>query len=272
MKKTAVLILACMVCGMLIAAGCTSTSGTTPATPVATTAALSSEAPSWAGTWNSSYNTDKYGVSVMVLTFTQTGTSVTGTYHDDKGTLKGDVMDGTLTGTWNDSDINGTYSGFFVFEQAPDGKSFTGRWVNTAEGADALKTTANFWNAELVPATTTTQPAAGTKSWSGDWNTTWLESNGNLTVSSVSFVQDGSEVTGTYAYTYPGEKIYTGVLNATVQGNKIAGTYSETDSDTGLFEFELSADQDSFTGRWAHASEGSGALANSTLFWNGVRL
>jgi hypothetical protein len=185
-------------------------------------------------------------------------------YHDNKGTLKGEVLDGTLTGTWNDADINGTYSGFFVFEQAPDGKSFTGRWVNTADGADALKTTANFWNAAMVP-------AAGTTSWSGNWNTTWLESDGNLTVSSISMVQAGPEVSGTYRYTYPGEKIYTGSLNASVQGNRIAGMYLETDNDTGLFEFELSADSNSFTGRWVHASEGAGALQNTTRYWNGVR-
>jgi len=272
MRTLPVIILFCIVSVMLIAAGCTGSSGTTSATPVATPAVLSSEVSSWSGTWNSTYNTDMYGTSIEVLTFTQTGSSVSGTYHEGKGTLVGDVMNGTLTGTWNDSDINGTYSGFFVFEQAPDGKSFTGRWVNTADGADALKTTANVWNAEMVPATTTASPAPETKSWSGDWNTTWLESNGNMTVSSMSLIQAGSEVTGTYAYTYPGEETYTGVLNASVQGNTIAGTYSETDADTGLFEFELSADQNSFTGRWAHASEGSGALVNSTRFWNGVRV
>jgi hypothetical protein len=287
MKKSLGIILAGILGIMLIAAGCTSSTGTTPVTPAATTAAPMPSLPaviatattalpsqSWSGAWNSSYNTDKYGVSVRVLTFVQNGSSVTGTYNAGKGTLRGTVQEGTLSGTWNDSDMNATYSGFFAFERSADEKSFTGRWVNTAEGADALKNTTNIWNAVLVPAMSTTPSAApsfGATPWSGAWNTTWLEKDGNLTVSPVSMTQTGQNVSASFSYSYPGVGNYTGSLAATVRGNTIAGTYSETDNDTGFFEFALSEDQNSFTGRWAHASAGEGALNNSTLFWNGVR-
>jgi len=118
---------------------------------------------------------------------------------------------------------------------------------------------------------TTATPAPQSLSWSGVWNTTWLGSDGNLTLSSISMTQAGSVVSGMYHYTIPGEGVYNGTLTAAVHGNKIAGNYSESDNDTGVFEFELSADQNSFTGRWAHASAGEGALNNSTLFWNGIR-
>jgi hypothetical protein len=139
------------------------------------------------------------------------------------------------------------------------------------------------------PATTTTQAAttatpapslpAGTPAvspapealpWSGTWNSSWLESDGNQTSSVLSVVQTGSRVSGTYHYTYPDGITYTGALNATVVGDTLAGTYSETDNDTGLFIFTLSVDQKSFTGRWVHAVNES-ELSNSTLTWNGVR-
>lgn len=117
----------------------------------------------------------------------------------------------------------------------------------------------------------TTAPAPQVLPWSGTWNTTWLEKDGNLTVSIIPLTQAGTEVSGNYSYTYPKEGTFTGSLNATVQGNTIAGIYSESDNDVGYFVFELSKDKKSFTGRWIHSPANQSALANSTLFWNGVR-
>jgi len=125
--------------------------------------------------------------------------------------------------------------------------------------------------ASLPKITATTAPAPQALPWSGTWNTTWLEKDGNLTVSIIPLTQAGTEVAGNYSYTYPKEGTFTGSLNATVQGNTLAGIYSESDNDVGYFVFELSEDKNSFTGRWIHSPANQSALANSTLFWNGVR-
>jgi len=119
----------------------------------------------------------------------------------------------------------------------------------------------------IAMATSTTAPES--PSWSGTWNSTWLENDGNHTVSRMTLTQAGSLVSGNYNYTYP-EGTYTGSLNATVQGNTLAGTYAESDDDAGFFVFELSENKNSFTGRWVHA-ENKSELDNSTLSWNGVR-
>jgi hypothetical protein len=289
MKQSLVLILAGIACIMLIAAGCTNNAGTVPAAPAVTTAAPesplptttatalpASQAPSWTGTWNTSYSVQEYGHVTELITMTQDGSSVTGVYHFSNGTISATVLGDKLAGTWHDSDSNGTYSGFFEFTRAAD-DTFSGRWVATAEGADALKNTTQTWNGFRVPVTTAVttaavQTASGKTPWSGNWNTTWLEKDGNRTVSPMTMTQAGNNVSATFRYAYPGEGSYTGILTATVKGNTITGTYAETDNDTGYFEFALSQDQKAFTGTWAHASAGEGALANSTLFWNGFRV
>jgi len=139
----------------------------------------------------------------------------------------------------------------------------TGSAPQTTPAPDApQKTTA------IAPATAT--PAPEVLSWSGTWNSTWLERDGNRTVSVLTLTQTGPEVSGTYHYTYPGKGIFTGSLNATVQGDALTGTYAESDDDVGFFVFELSEDKTTFTGRWVHA-ENQSELAGSTLFWNGIR-
>lgn len=289
MKKIPVIILAGVVCVMLFAAGCTSSPGTTPATPAATTAApmttlltvptsaiSAPESPSWSGTWNTSYSNDTYGAVTEVITLTQTGSSVTGIYHAGKGTLNGTVQEGRLAGIWHDSDTNGTYSGFFTFNRSADKKSFTGRWVNTADGADALKNTTQFWNGVMVPATMTAPAAASAsekKSWSGIWSTIWTsEDDPNLTAGDdITFTQTGSSVSGTYINASGN---YTGSLTGTVQGTWLNGTWSENDK-TGTYggpmKFELSADGNSFIGTWTYTQDGAYVQNNATYLWNGVR-
>ena len=123
-----------------------------------------------------------------------------------------------------------------------------------------------------VPTTATavaTTPAV--PSWAGTWNTTWLERDGNQTVSIVTITQAGPEVSGNYSFTYPDEGPFTGHLNGTVKGQTLAGMYAESDDDVGYIIFELSEDGNSFTGRWVHAANQS-ELDNSTLFWDGVRV
>jgi hypothetical protein len=113
-------------------------------------------------------------------------------------------------------------------------------------------------------------PAMENLSWAGTWNSTWLERDGNRTVSVLTLSQKGPEVTGNYSYTYAGEGTYTGSLNATVQGTTLAGSYAESDDDNGFFVFTLAENKTAFTGRWVHA-ENQSELAGSPLFWNGVR-
>jgi hypothetical protein len=175
MKKIIVVILAGIVCAMLIAAGCTSSSGTTPAvssttsaatpagtpaaTAVATTAAAepslpaanttaspAPETPSWTGTWNTTYSMVGSTDVIEMLVLNQSGSSVTGTYGKSNYPIAGTVKEGTITGTWNETDTTGAYSGFFVFTTSADGKSFEGKWVYTSEGADAIKNTTQYWN------------------------------------------------------------------------------------------------------------------------------
>ena len=125
-----------------------------------------------------------------------------------------------------------------------------------------------------TPVPTTAAPVETTPaipSWAGTWNTTWLNTDGNLTVSIVTMTVAGQEVSGNYSYTYPDEGPFTGHLNGTAKGQTLAGMYSESDNDVGYIIFALSADGKSFTGRWVHA-ENQTELNNSTLFWNGVRI
>lgn len=136
--------------------------------------------------------------------------------------------------------------------------------------------------APATPSATTAPPAASSPqvttvstpvipSWAGIWNTTWREIDGNQTHSVVTFTQNGSEVSGDYRFTYPDEGTFAGRLNATVAGNTLTGTYYDSDDDVGYLTFVLSADGNSFTGRWVHA-ENQSELATTPNFWNGVRI
>jgi hypothetical protein len=175
MRKLMVLIIAGIVCAMLLAAGCTSSPATTPATPAAVTTAepvtttaattvsttaatelnvtavTTTAAPaSWNGTWNTTYSSKGSADVIEMLTLTQAGSSVTGSYGHGNGTISATEQGGKIAGTWNETDDKGVYSGFFVFEKAADDKSFKGLWVNTADGENALKNTTQYWNGVRV--------------------------------------------------------------------------------------------------------------------------
>ncbi len=82
--------------------------------------------------------------------------------------------------------------------------------------------------------------------WSGTWQTPW----GKMVI-----VQNGNSITGTYEH----DK---GKITGTVNGNKITGNWSEAasykpPSDAGDFEFVISADGKSFTGRWRYGNNGA---------------
>lgn len=159
MKASIIVILAVIACGLLAVAGCTNTPATTTATPAATTVAADASIPSetttvvpapeissWNGIWNTSYSVKDSADSIAVITMSQSGSSVTGIFHNGLGSIIATVQDNTISGTWHDSDEKGEYAGFFTFVKSADDKSFTGNWVSTGEGVDALKTTAQYWN------------------------------------------------------------------------------------------------------------------------------
>jgi len=176
MKKSMVFILTGVICLMMISCGCTGSSKTLPAeTPAAgtvapelveTTSTLTTTV-SWSGVWATTYNFGETGLFVEVFHLTQIGSSVTGTYSsgDDcsgqanatadltgncYGTINGTAEGDRLIGIWTDTDPTGTYAGYFEFEQAANGKSFQGRWVDLHEGPGALKNTTQFWNGVKV--------------------------------------------------------------------------------------------------------------------------
>ena len=182
MRKIIAIILAGVVCVMMIACGCTGTSVTSPVTVTPATKTLApvpsapavtavtttgASAVSWSGTWATTYNSGETGLFVEVFHITQDGSTVTGTYTsgDDcsgpanatadltgncYGTLNGTMNGARLTGMWSDTDPTGTYTGYFEFEQAPNGRSFHGHWVDLPEGPEALKNTTRFWNGVKV--------------------------------------------------------------------------------------------------------------------------
>ena len=82
--------------------------------------------------------------------------------------------------------------------------------------------------------------------WTGTWDSPeWGE---------MSLVQNGNKVTGQYEW-------QGGKITGTVSGNMLKGTWSESPSyeppnDAGDFEFTISADGKSFTGRWRYGSSG----------------
>ncbi len=135
MKKSISLLLIALASLMLIAAGCTSTSDTTPETPVA-------QAESWSGIWSTTWTSADQATPVPGddITFTQTGSSVTGTYvnpeYDFEGSVTGTVEGNTLTGTWSESGLPET-SGTLEFVLSDDGNTFTGTWKSANDESGA---------------------------------------------------------------------------------------------------------------------------------------
>lgn len=87
--------------------------------------------------------------------------------------------------------------------------------------------------------------AAGTDtasaSWAGSWSTEW----GDMTLH-----QTGNSVSGTYLYS---DETYS--ISGTASGNTLTGTFDEGNGYTGVFQFTLSSDGRSFSGRWHYDAE-----------------
>jgi hypothetical protein len=82
--------------------------------------------------------------------------------------------------------------------------------------------------------------------WTGKWESAeW---------GTMELTQTGNSVTGIYTWDE-------GRIDGTVNGNVLSGTWSEAPSytppdDAGDFEFSLSSDGNSFTGKWRYGSSG----------------
>jgi hypothetical protein len=87
---------------------------------------------------------------------------------------------------------------------------------------------------------------SGDDIWTGKWDTgQWGE---------MTLQQNGSSVTGNYEWD-------SGKITGTVSGNILKGTWSESptyqpENDAGDFEFTISSNGNSFTGRWRYGSSG----------------
>jgi hypothetical protein len=87
---------------------------------------------------------------------------------------------------------------------------------------------------------------SGDNIWAGKWDT---EQWGEMTLQ-----QNGSKVTGEYEWDG-------GKITGTVSGNMLKGTWSEAptyqpENDAGDFEFTISSDGNSFSGRWRYGYSG----------------
>jgi hypothetical protein len=112
------------------------------------------------------------------------------------------------------------------------------------------------WLGDTVNSGAASQPAAFTVGidWTGTWNTTFGVEGPVLT-------QKGDKVTGTYG------AFNEGSVNGTVSGNKLSGTWSyPPSSDKGYFEWSMSADGKSFTGKFWRVSP------DDFTEWNGKRV
>lgn len=124
----------------------------------------------------------------------------------------------------------------------------------------ALENSTRTWNG--------VRTVSSSPSWFGTWNSSYSSKEYGKVNVIILFNQTGSLVTGTYNHG-------NGTINASVQGNKLSGTWVDSDNTgtkSGFFEFEQSTDEKSFNGRWVYTSEGAGAMKDTPQFWNGVRV
>jgi hypothetical protein len=98
--------------------------------------------------------------------------------------------------------------------------------------------------------------------WTGKWEVTWGEMDFERT--EMTLQQTGTTVTGTYPFDQ-------GKIQGTVSGNKLIGQWSESPSysppdDAGDFEFTMSDDCKSISGKYRYGSSGG------WRDWNGILL
>lgn len=142
MRKVTVIFLTSLTCILVMAAGCTGSSGIASVT-------ASAASDSWSGTWDTVGSTTIAIRTLGVLTLSRSGSSVTGTFSNNdtgKGTISGTVAGNQLTGTWTVDYLKESDNGSFAFVQSDDKKSFTGKWVSASDTANTLSTSTEYWD------------------------------------------------------------------------------------------------------------------------------
>ncbi len=181
---------------------------------------------SWAGVWNTNWG---------VMTLSQNGNQVTGTYTHFEGKLSGMVTGNVLSGRWDN--VQNT-TGKFQFTMAADCNSFSG-FYGYNEGTPGYP-----WNGTRGATNT-----GGACSWTGVWDTSYNK---------MTLTQTGSRVNGAYEHN-------NGKIEGTVSGNVLEGTWTEGTS-TGRIRFTIATDCNSFSGGFGY---GTNEPAPSN--WNGTR-
>jgi len=186
----------------------------------------------WAGTWST-----RWGEMVL----SQSGNQVTGTYIHDSGKIIGTVSGDTLQGWWSESP---DYSppknaGEVELTMGPEHQTITGRWRYGSSGSWYE----NDWSGTrkgLLKIGFEAEPSSPCD-WSGTWDFDWSYA--------LQLTQSGNRVTGSYK---PSGWNYTGYIDGTLSGSTLIGTWTEQDQ-TGRIEWTMSADCNSFTGRYNHS-------------------
>ena len=193
---------------------------------VALFAAPASAQSSFAGAWDTTYGR---------MTLTQEGDKVQGFYMMGRlrCPVEGHVEKAKLTFTYREGDTKG--EGWF--ELAADGQSFEGRWRQQGE------TDWQHWEGKRVR-------KASFTSFVGLWDTSYGR---------MRLIQRESSVEGVYSFT--SESTITGKMD----GKKLVFQYKEP-SAVGEGWFELSADGQSFHGKWKAKRSGTWAA------WTGQRI
>ncbi len=235
-------------------------------TPTVTQTAIPTSTPTvapsscdWRGVWNTDWG---------VMTFVQTGNTVTATLENSIGRVTGTVSGYTLTGVWSvEASDNTTNSADLKLNISNDCNSFAGHWregsmvdwtgnLSGTRAGSSVPTPTPTPTPTLMPTATATPvptatptPTTVSCNWSGTWDTEW---------DTMVLVQTGNNVTGTYEY-------QGGHINGTVSGNKLTGTWSESPTysppdDAGDVELTISVDCNSITGQWRYGTTGG---------WNG---
>ena len=169
------------------------------------------------------------------------GPTVSGAYEHDEGRIKGIADGSVLSGEWSEepSYAPPNDGGRFEFVLSEGGESFSGHW-RYGEG-DGWQGSWTAVRVECPPS----EPSEADALWASKWDTNYGE---------MELRFSGDRVTGEY-------ESDDGRIEGVVSGRLMTGTWSEKPSyappkDAGQFEFTLSEDGRSFTGRWRYGSEG----------------
>jgi hypothetical protein len=207
-----------------------------PASTETTPAGPSNEevAQSFAGCWQS----NEWGW----MRLESNGATVTGTYEHDEGRIEAVVAGAVLVGMWSEAPSYAPTNdaGQCEFTLQPDGQSFTGHWRYGSDGGwDGSWTAVRI---QCAPESPSIPAAPEADRWHTNFGEMVLEFSGDRV--SGEYEHDGGRIEGI------------------LSGRVITGTWSESPSyappnDAGQFEFTLSEDGRSFTGRWRYDSEGA---------------